>query len=151
MTIELHRAVDDGLLADDRAIEAVRAALAHGEREGLRVTVVLVDDPTLAELHERFLDDPTPTDVMAFDLGADDDEGPEAEIYASVDRARDVAAGRGVSPERELALYLVHGALHLCGYDDHEPAQRAAMRDAERVVLRALGFPDDAQPHEIDA
>ena len=132
-------------LGDDRLVAAVQAALAHGERAGLRVDLVFVDDPKLTELHGRFLNDPTPTDVISFDLLGDEppapgDPGPDAELYISVDCALRVSAERGVSMARELCLYAVHGALHLCGFDDHEPDERAAMRLAERHVLAVLGF-----------
>ncbi|MFN0006957.1 MAG: rRNA maturation RNase YbeY [Planctomycetota bacterium] len=128
----------------DRAIRtAVRAALAHGDRAGIAVEVALVSDRTLASIHGRFLGDPAPTDVISFDLG-EEDGGPAGEIYVSVDRARAVARERGDSIERELALYLVHGALHLCGFDDRSPRQRARMRAAEALVLAGLGLPSSA-------
>lgn len=133
-------------LSDAAVRRAVRAALDHGGRPELAVDVVLVGDRALAKLHARFLDDPTPTDVIAFELG-DDDGGPDAEIYASVDCARARAKERGVAAARELALYLVHGALHLCGHDDHASRARARMRAAELRVMRALGYPDDPLPH----
>jgi len=135
-------------LTDDAVAAAVEAALAHGGRAGLEVDVVLVDDPTLAELHGRFLGDPTPTDVMSFDLG-DDGVGPAGELYVSVDRAVAVSSARGSALTREVALYLVHGALHLCGFDDHEDGDRAAMRDAERAVLAGLGYADDVGAHDL--
>ena len=84
--------------------------------------------------------------MIAFDLG-EEGGGPEGEVYVSVERAREVAARRGVEPARELALYLVHGVLHLCGYDDHDEEQSARMRAAETAVLRSLGFTDDDAPH----
>jgi len=108
---------------------------------------VIVDDRTLADLHGRFLGDPSPTDVIAFDLGAEGG-GPAAEIYASLDCARRVAARRGVSLERELALYLIHGSLHLCGLDDHAEEGRREMRNAERALLAELGYEHDSAPHE---
>ena len=76
--------------------------------------------------------------MISFDLGEDGD-GLAAEIYVSVDRARAVARDRGERVERELALYLVHGALHLCGFDDRSAKDRARMRAAESLVLEALG------------
>jgi probable rRNA maturation factor len=135
--------VEPALLDDGAVAAAVRAALAHGGRSGLRVGVVLVDDATLATLHGQWLGDPSPTDVIAFDLsdGDPDEPGPQAELYVSVDCARRVAAELGGEPARELALYLVHGSLHLCGHDDHEPEQRARMRAAESAVLAELGYP----------
>lgn len=146
MTTRITWDVEPGLVADGEAERAVEAALAHGGRAGILVDVLLVADETLADLHGRFLGDPAPTDVIAFDLGGGG--GPEAEIYVSVDCARRVAAERGVEPARELALYLVHGALHLCGFDDHEDADRSAMRAAERAILAALGYAPDSAPHD---
>jgi probable rRNA maturation factor len=119
---------------------ALAAALAHGGRPGLELSVAFVSDREIAELHGRWLDDPSPTDVLSFDLGQEG-PGPGGEIYVSVERARDEARARRLSLERELALYLVHGALHLCGYDDRERAERARMRAAEAAVLAELGYP----------
>jgi len=124
-----------------RAVRAaVQAALAHGGRPGLDLSVVFVDDAEIAALHGRWFDDPTPTDVISFDLGQDE-PGPAGELYVSVERARAEARARGLPLERELALYLVHGALHLCGYDDRERRERARMRAAEAAVLERLGYP----------
>ncbi len=130
------------LLSDQAVAAAVEAALAHGGRPGIEIGVVLVDDATLGALHARWLGDPAPTDVMSFDLGADR-EGPAGEVYASVDCARRVAAELDLDPGRELLLYLVHGTLHLCGFDDRSAAQRARMRSAEREVLAGLGYPPE--------
>ncbi len=127
-----------GRVPSDASIQAaVRAALEHGRRVGIDVDVILVGDRALAELHERFLDDPTPTDVITFDLD-DAFGGAAAELYVSMERARAVARRRGIDARRELLLYVVHGALHLCGFDDHAPRERARMRAAERAVLARI-------------
>jgi probable rRNA maturation factor len=120
----------------------VALALAHGDRSDLEVAVVFVSDPHLARMHADYLDDPSPTDVLAFELPGEG-RGPMAELYVSVDRARVVARRRKLPPARELALYVVHGCLHLCGYDDHRPRERSAMRAAERRVLAKLGWAKD--------
>lgn len=133
---------------DDAAVRrAVAAALSRGGRPEALLCVVFVDDARLATMHGEYLGDPDPTDVIAFDLGEECD-GPEGELYVSVERARAVSRARGVSAARELALYVVHGALHLCGYDDREPEERARMRAAEREVLSDLGYPPDDAPHD---
>ncbi|MSR61192.1 MAG: rRNA maturation RNase YbeY [Planctomycetes bacterium] len=126
------------LLSDAEVCAAVSAALAHGGRPGLTLAVVFVADAELARLHAEHLGDPSPTDVLAFDLGEEGD-GPAGEVYVSVERARAVARERDLAPDAELLLYVVHGCLHLCGHDDHAPRARARMRAAERAVLALLG------------
>jgi probable rRNA maturation factor len=147
VTVNVSTTVERSPLDEGEVERTVEASLEHGGRAGLDVDVVLVDDAHLQGLHQRFLGDERPTDVMAFDLG-EDGGGPAAEIYVSVDCAVRVAARRGVAVARELALYLVHGTLHLCGHDDHDPSQRARMRAAEVRVLDALGYERDALPHD---
>ena len=147
---EVHRSVDGPqAVTDDEVLRAVDAALRHGERSDCELSVVFVSDPVLADMHAAHLGDPSVTDVMSFDLG-DDGEGPAGELYVSVDRARTVANDRNVPFERELVLYVVHGTLHLCGYDDHEDADRERMRAAERSVMDGLGYPPDDAPHDIE-
>jgi probable rRNA maturation factor len=125
----------------DRAVRAaVRAALSHGGRAGIDVEIALVSDRRLASIHGRFLGDPSVTDVISFDLGSAGG-GAAGEIYVSVDRARKVARVRGVDPASELRLYLVHGALHLCGFDDRTPKDRVRMRAAEASVLSGIASP----------
>lgn len=92
---------------------------------GDSLSIVLVNDREMAELNLRYHHVAGPTDVLTFDYG----DG-QAEIIISVDHA--YARPR---PAHELALYLVHGLLHLQGYDDHTPAQRRRMRAAERRLL----------------
>lgn len=141
-------------LIDERLRAAVACALEYGDAAGMSVDVILVDDETLADLHARFLDDPSPTDVIAFDLRPRDldlegDSGPDAEVYVSLDCAQRVAKERGVGLLRELSLYSIHGVLHLCGWDDHSPSDRDAMRAAESAVLDRLGFEKDSLPHDV--
>ena len=126
-------------LTDAEVRSAVEAALEHGGRAGAEIAVVFVDDAGIAELHGEWLGDPTPTDVISFDLG-EDQPGPAGELYVSAQRARAVAGEKGLDARRELALYVVHGTLHLCGFDDREPSDRARMRAAEARVLGSLGF-----------
>lgn len=144
-------------LGEPEVADAVLAALSFGGRDGLAVGVVLAPDELMVELHGTYLDDPTPTDVITFDLGRPEqpqDESDaalvvEAELYVGVEEARRVSAQRGVEWGRELALYIVHGVLHLCGFDDHTDEDSSAMRVAEQAVMHALGYPPDSQPHHM--
>lgn len=119
----------------------VRAALEYGGRPDLPVSLLLCDDPAIAAIHERFLGDATPTDVISFEI----DGG--AEIVVSVATAAREARQREHARDAEVALYVAHGLLHLCGYDDGTRKQRAQMRVAERAVLAAIGIAID----DVDA
>lgn len=150
MPAEITWSTERRLLHDAAVERTVDAALEHGGRGGDLLSVVFLDDASIGELHGEWMDDSAPTDVISFDLAGDaGDAGPAGELYVSVEHAERAARDRGLSPERELALYLVHGALHLCGYDDHDPGERRRMRQAESVVLGRLGYPQD--PDHLDA
>ena len=141
MTISVAWDVEPRPLAVSDVQAAARAAADHGGQPELELAIVFVDEDFLCGLHQRFLDDPSPTDVLSFDLGQG--PGPEGEVYVSVDRAREVSTARSTSLQRELALYVVHGVLHLCGFDDQSDGDREAMRAAERSVLQSLGYADE--------
>jgi len=103
-----------------------------------RLSVVLVDDATIADINRRWHATVGVTDVLAFEYGPGETTG---EIIVSVQRAFVHARRFRVSPARELALYLVHGILHLHGYDDRSAAARRRMRTAERRLLGLLARP----------
>lgn len=111
----------------------VEAALDHTGRRDLEVSLLLTGDDEIAELHGRFLGDPSETDVMSFETDG------TADVVVNVARARREAKRRGVTIRSEIALYVVHGLLHVCGHDDHDDERRRRMRDAEDEVLRAVG------------
>lgn len=122
-----------------------RAARATLERHHVRradISIAVVSDDIIAELNERHLEHPGPTDVLTFDL-ADPQLGGEClsgEIVASLDTAEREAARRDHPTLVELALYVVHGTLHLLGYDDHTAAKSARMHRCEDEILTSLGL-----------
>jgi len=113
-------------------------AALEAEGRDADLSVALVGNEEMAALNERFLGRSGPTDVLAFPYG---DEGGlvSGEIVVNAELALRQAEGRGHSATDELLLYLVHGALHLLGYDDRAPAGRRRMRERERQVLSGLG------------
>jgi probable rRNA maturation factor len=115
----------------DFAERALRECLKlPGPSTGLtkleEISVVLVSDRRIAELHRRFLQQPGPTDVITFQHG---------EIFVSTETARWQARQVGTSLEHELRLYLVHGLLHLHGFDDKDPRSAAKMKRAQEKLL----------------
>ncbi len=118
---------------------AVRRAIEQAGRKSAEVSLAIVNDATIAELHGRYLDDPTPTDVLSFPLERDA-EHLDGEVIASAETALRAAARYGWTPADELLLYVVHGVLHLAGYHDGTPEQRKRMRKQERAVLAHFGL-----------
>lgn len=90
------------------------------------VEVSFIDDETIADVHLRFMDIPGATDVITFDHG---------EIHISVETAKQQALDFGNSFERELMLYVVHGLLHLAGYEDATDPDRERMDRLQQSIL----------------
>ncbi len=108
------------------------------------ISVTLVDDVSLHRLNRRFLGHDWPTDVVTFPLNDAAGDGLAGEVVVSTETAAREAAKRGTAPLDELALYVVHGVLHLCGYDDMDEVALLEMRRRERVCLAGLGVVIDA-------
>ena len=105
------------------------------------LSVAVVGAATMADLHQRFLNIPEPTDVLTFELArGPDGRVAEGEVVVCLDVAAEQAAARGHAVAHELLLYAVHGLLHLSGYDDQTDAGHAEMHAREDEVLRALGI-----------
>ncbi len=95
-----------------------------------------MDDAEIARLHQEFFDDPDPTDVITFEGSPEMDFA--GEICISGEHALDYSRRRNLDFSRELTLYLVHGYLHLCGFDDLEPVKKRKMRTAEKKAMDLL-------------
>jgi len=118
---------------------ARRAITALGH-DAAAITVAIVNDAEIASLHHRWMGLPDPTDVLTFDLSGGD--GVIAgDIVVSAETARRVAREVGWQPRQELGYYVVHGLLHLTGFDDVTPGERRRMRRKERDVMVAIGLP----------
>lgn len=104
------------------------------------LSLALVGDKRMAELHERFMNLPGPTDVLTFPLDEDEAGNVVAgEVVVCVPEARRRAKDLGVAVERELLLYALHGMLHLCGYDDRTSRAFRTMHETEDRILTQLG------------
>ena len=98
------------------------------------MNIILVDDEYLRSLHRQFLQKDSYTDVMTFPI--EEEEDREAEIYISLDRAQINAKHFDVQIEKEVARLIIHGLLHLKGYDDKDKISRAEMRREEDRLLK---------------
>jgi probable rRNA maturation factor len=131
--------------------EVARRTLAEEQVQTAEISVAVVDNSTIHELNRRYLAHDCATDVLSFLLEctapAEPPDAPpserrrgagkrlEGEVVLSAEMAAETAASFGWSPHSELALYLVHGLLHLAGYDDLSDPERAIMRAREREIL----------------
>jgi len=93
------------------------------------IFVLLISDRRMESLHRRFLNQTGSTDVITFQHG---------EIFVSVPMAQRQARRFGTTLIREIQLYIVHGLLHLCGFNDQTAAQTRRMRSAEKAILRQV-------------
>ncbi|MBL9193763.1 MAG: rRNA maturation RNase YbeY [Opitutaceae bacterium] len=117
--------------ATGRASVSPSPAVPDGE-----LSLVFLTDPALAAVHGQFLDDPSRTDVITFE--GDPLMGTAGEICVSADTAQRYATDHSRPFAEELTLYLVHGWLHLAGYDDLEPRKKRRMRAAEARAMALL-------------
>ncbi len=125
---------------------AALATLAHQRIDrACDLAVVVTEDEVLRELNLRYRDVDAPTDVLAFPdetcepfVSAPDRTDYLGDVILSFDRAEAQAAASGHHVETELQLLVVHGVLHLLGYSDVTPEQRARMWAAQAEILRSL-------------
>jgi probable rRNA maturation factor len=104
------------------------------------ISIALVDDQTIQRINRDHLGHDWPTDVISFPLSRPGDAELAGELVVSAQMARDTALAIGAEPAAELALYVVHGLLHLCGYEDGGEEETRLMRQREGLVLEREGF-----------
>jgi rRNA maturation RNase YbeY len=103
------------------------------------INYILCNDDYLLELNQKFLDRDTLTDVIAFDYSESEQE-VSGDIFISVERTHENAMNFKQSPENELLRVIVHGMLHLCGYEDKTTPQKEQMTQKEDKYLSLLPF-----------
>jgi probable rRNA maturation factor len=127
-----------------RMRDVVRAVLDGEGVVDAEISLAFVDNPTIHRLNKQFLDHDEPTDVLSFPMSEPGAKKLAGELVLGVEVALAEASARGHDVQAELALYVIHGLLHLCGHDDHEDDDRRRMRERERHYLQSLGLPDVA-------
>jgi probable rRNA maturation factor len=153
--------IDHGLLK-----LAILRVLSEEGVQRAKISVALVNDTEIHDVNRRFLAHDYPTDVISFrfdeqiggngkvtdrtlealetdvstEVVTNSPVSIEGELIVSFETAIREAGVHGWSPEAELLLYVVHGVLHLCGYDDTTDEARPVMRTRERELLAIWGF-----------
>jgi probable rRNA maturation factor len=118
----------------------VGRVLRHENIARASISLALVDDAAIHRINRVHLGHDWPTDVISFVLSDEGDPELAGELVVSAETARNTAASVGADPLAELSLYVVHGLLHLCGYDDTTDDARLLMRSREEDHLRREGL-----------
>ena len=130
-------------LSRARVAELARAVLRAEKVRDAMVSIAFVDARDIASLNRRHLGHRGPTDVISFALGGGGGAGPVVgDVYISPAVARENARRHGVGVREELSRLVVHGMLHVLGYDHPEGEDRVASpmwRRQERLVARLAG------------
>ena len=145
MSVEV--ANESGTPVDEEALsQLARFVLARiGIHPQAELSVLLVDEPAMAELHEKWMDEPGPTDVLSFPMDElrppKDDDVPEPGLLGDVVLCPTVAHRQGLaaghSTQDELNLLTTHGILHLLGYDHADPAEEREMFSLQDEIVAA--------------
>jgi probable rRNA maturation factor len=145
--------------------QAIQCALQIEQVASAVLSISIVDNSTIHAVNREHLQHDYPTDVISFQLDFafddkdDDDDSAtsdelrargamiEGEIIASAQMAAEMASSGQWTVLNELMLYVIHGLLHICGYDDLSATEKAIMRRREQAILNQLGlrpvYPDD--------
>ena len=138
---------ESGMEADELGL----VALARFALDRLRIhpladlSILLVDEATMSDYHERFMDLPGPTDVMSFPMdelrAPRDDEEPPMGLLGDIVLCPQVtalqASENGREPDAEAEYLLIHGLLHLLGHDHADPEEKAVMFSLNDKIIAA--------------
>lgn len=134
MVVELVNEQSRWPINEQRLCDSARMVLEEEGWKHAEISIAVVDDEAIHQVNRQFLNHDEPTDVISFVLDQHDDF-LSGEIVISADTAARRAADFEWTINDELLLYVIHGALHLTGFDDLEPAARAVMREREQHYL----------------
>jgi len=110
--------------ADDERLRQLALQVMDHEGWSFKLRIIIADGAELRRLHRLFFGEDATTDVISF---AGDEEDGAGEIYISLDQARKQALEGGEAVQRAIERLVVHGILHLGGWEDDSPAQRRRM------------------------
>ena len=127
----------------ERLVAAVRGVLQGEGLERAEISIAVVDDATIHQLNVQHLNHDYPTDVLSF--GQREEDYVDGELIVSADTAAAESIRYGWKAADELLLYVIHGTLHLAGYQDGCDEQAAVMRSREDHYLAQHGL----EPHHL--
>jgi probable rRNA maturation factor len=124
--------------------DAAKAVLAGEGVKSAKIVIAFIDNAHIHRLNKQYLEHDEPTDVLTFPYSQPGAAKLEGEVVIGYEIAAEYAADRGHDAKLEQLLYVIHGCLHLCGYDDRTTKAEKQMRAKEREYLKKLSLPDIA-------
>jgi probable rRNA maturation factor len=139
MSVDVVNRARGGKIALGRVKQAAGKILAMLDEGKAELSVALVANNEIEKLNEKYRRKPKPTDVLSFPAGASPAGRLLGDVVISLDKAKEQAEDGGWSLEEEIDRLLIHGILHLLGYD-HERSRKEAeiMRAMEKKISHAL-------------
>jgi probable rRNA maturation factor len=140
---ELPPSLEDFSFLQPAALQALRLSASPAATGGTGLSIVIGDDAQLQELNRQFLGLDAPTDVLSFPADEVDPDSGErylGDVIISLPRAAAQAEAAGHSVQDELQLLVVHGVLHLLGFDHADPDEKERMWGIQAQVLHQLGL-----------
>src|SRR3990172_2710920 len=127
---------------DTKSIKKIARGVLKFEKQDAELNIVFTDNKRIKEINKTFLGHNYATDVItfAYDEASINNDKALGEIIISVEMAKKLAQKHDCAVEGEIALYLVHGLLHLFGYNDKQRKEAKKMHQREGKLLSALGF-----------
>ena len=111
------------------------------------ISIAFVDDPTIRDLNKQYLNHDYETDVISFVL-EQSETALTGQLLVSTDTAEKMGQQIGVPMQHEVLLYVIHGMLHLVGFDDTDPESAEKMRAAEADYLSRFGIKHHWEPSQ---
>ncbi len=151
--MEINVLFDEGFesVIDEEWLRNIASAALEAEHKtDAEMGILITGQEEIRRLHREYMDEDTPTDVLSFAMM--EKSAPDApdfvfpagdvvhlgEVIISYPQAQLQAAERGHSARKEVAVLLIHGVLHLLGYDHDEPSRQQKMQEREKAVLELV-------------
>ncbi|WP_420420887.1 rRNA maturation RNase YbeY [Simkania sp.] len=142
MKVNCYNSQDSLKIPPARVQLLVECMLAFKKVKTDELSIHFVDKKTISELHQEFFQDPTPTDCITFPVDApDEDPGGHhvlGEVFVCPEVAIEYAKDHKLLPYDEVSMYIIHGLLHLLGYDDLSLDEEKIMREEEKRCMKYL-------------
>ena len=125
-----------------RCISIIKNIFKFNNIDLYNINIIFTSDIFVSDLKKKFFSKNQWTDVIAFPINDKNDDSIEGEIYISMPTAKENAEKYDQPYEKEIARLIIHGSLHLLGYDDNTKKQKNDMSNLEELLLKQIEWRD---------